>query len=226
MALSALRTALELAPDAPIALAGQLREVSEFLTSLEARKVAVSGNAILEALDNKARAYQAAGLVEQAGARPQVTAVGQWEMLTGNTTLTDPEWFVGVRATVDLYDGGERKAKVAQARSQRSQTVTEREDAEGQIQLAVQSAYLDMDAARAGYTATRSATELAAESLRLAQRRFEFGVGTSLEVLDATTALAGAQLGQRQTLYQLDKAWLRLHRFLGDIRSACARSGL
>jgi outer membrane protein len=226
LAVAALRTALEMDPATPLALAGQLRDVTEGLTLAEARKVSASDSAILEALDFKAQAYHAAGRVEEAGKRPQVTAVGQWEMLTGNMAQTDPEWSVGVQATLELYDGGARRAKVAEARSQKTQTLTQREDAEGQIKLAIQSAYLDMDAARAGYGATQKAAELAAESLRLAQRRFEFGVGTSLEVLDATTALAGAQVGQRQTLYQLDKAWLRLHRYLGDMSSACKRSGL
>lgn len=226
LALSALRTALVMDRETPIELRGSLQEVSESLTLLEAQKIALTDNDALKALDNKSLAYQMAGKVEEAGGRPQVAAIGQVELLTGNLAATDPEWTVGVKATYDLYDGGARKAKVREQQVQQRKTETERQHAGNQIQLAIQSAYLDMGAARVGLEASHKSAELAEESLRLAQRRFEFGVGTSLEVLDATTTLAGARVGETQSLYQLDKAWLKLHRYVGDLRAACRRAGL
>jgi outer membrane protein TolC len=74
-----------------------------------------------------------------------------------------------------------------------------------------------MSTATGAIAASRKSVDLARESLRLAERRFAEGVGTSLEVLDANVNLLAAETGLQQSLYQLDSAYLTTHRYLGDI---------
>lgn len=223
LALAALRTALLIEDEAPLTVVGILLDVPEPLSLREAQAVAVGSSRILQALDNQNRMLAAAEEVEEADKRPKVTAIGQWEMVTDHMAQTDPEWAVGVKASLDLFDGGEIRAKMAEKRTEGEQNRLRRDHAAEQIRLAVQSAFLDMASARAALESGQKAEELATEALRLAQRRFEYGIGTSLEVLDANVALSAARLGQKAALHQYDRAWLRLHRYLGDISTVCRR---
>jgi outer membrane protein TolC len=142
-------------------------------------------------------------------------------LLTGNIAQTDPGWFVGVMATMDIFDGGVIKARAAQKASERMRTLLDRKEAQNQIKLAIQSSYLDLDSSRSALEFSKQAKTLAQESLRLANKRFEVGAGTSLEVLDANVALSSAEVGEAYSLYQIDRAYLKLHRYIGDIMEVC-----
>ena len=218
---AALCEALHLDGDTPLELRGALFEVVEPLKLAEAQKLAVQQNGQLQALGQKSCALVEARRVEVAGGKPQVHGVAQLEMLTGTIAYTDPDWFIGVQGSLELFDGGVRRAKAAQLESERAKTETEAEAAVDQIKLAVRKALLDMDAARAALAQARKSLELSREALRLANERFAVGVGTSVEVLDANVAVSSAEVGVRQSLYQLDSAYLTLHRYLGDLDKVC-----
>ncbi|MEN6371819.1 MAG: TolC family protein [Armatimonadota bacterium] len=217
LALAALRTALLLPQDTPLELKAGLREVSEPLPLSQAQDQAMSENDLLKALGFKAQAQKSAEMFEKASAKPQVTGVSEAELLRGNIAQTDPAWAVGVKVTMDIFNGGVTKAKAAQKASEQKQTLLDKEEAQNQIKLAIQSAYLDMDSAKSALESSKKAKELAQESLRLAAKRFEVGTGTSLEVLDANVVLSSADLGICQSTYILERAYLTLHRYMGDI---------
>jgi len=218
---AALCEALHLDCLAPLQLQGALFEVAEPLKLSEAQELALRSNGLLKALDQKSSALLEARRVEVAGGKPQVQGVAQMELLTGTIAYTDPAWFIGVQGKVELFDGGVRRAKAAQLASERAKTATESEAAADKIKLAVRKALLDMDSARSALAQARKSLELSQEALRLANERFTVGVGTSVEVLDANVAVSTAELGVQQSLYQLDSAYLTLHRYLGDLAKVC-----
>lgn len=221
LALAALRSALHLESQTSLDLRGAFFEIGEVPKLAEAQALALQQNDLLKAIEEKSGALNEARRVEAAGGKPQVQGVAQVELLTGTIAYTDPGWFVGVQGSVELYDGGVRRAKVAQLNSEQAKALTEHEHARDQIKLAVHSALLDIEAAQSALQQARKTSELAQEALRLASERFAVGVGTSVEVLDANVAVAVADVGERQALYQLDRAYLTLHRYLGDLADVC-----
>ena len=156
--------------------------------------------------------------------KPQLYLVGFANILNRSSGfLTNPQWFVGLQISQLVFDGGVIRARAEERKSQREKNNTELEGTANDVRLAVRSAYLDMDTASSAIASSRRSVELARESLRLAERRFKEGVGTSLEVLDANVNLLSAETGLQQSLYQLDSAYLEAHRYLGDIvQVACS----
>ena len=223
LAEAALRTSLALEDKTAIDIAGHLFEITDEVDLNTAMAVAVESSPILQALRDKVAASRSAVRLQQGDYLPQITAIAGKELVTGKLAQTDPTWFAGARASLQLWDGGERRARVSQARSQLQSTEFEYNHAEEQVRLAVRSAYLDLQSQRSELASAQKASERSAESLRLANKRFEVGTGTSLEVLDANVTLTASQIGVQQALYGEDFAFLRIHRYLGDIAEVTAR---
>jgi len=223
LAEAALRTSLALEDSIATEIQGQLYEITEPVDLSGAINVAVHASPLLQALRDKIDANRSGVRVQQGDYVPQVTAIAGRELVTSKLTQTDPTWFAGARATLELWDGGERRARVSQARSQLQSSEFEYHHAEEQIRLAVRSAYLDLQSQRSELTSAQKAAERSAESLRLANKRFEVGTGTSIEVLDANVSLTASQIGIQQALYGMDLAYLEMHRYQGDIAEVAAR---
>jgi outer membrane protein TolC len=220
---AALRTALDLSESAPLAIGGALFEPPAPPALADAQAAALKGHRGLKALRQKIEALEHAERMEKADYLPQIVAVAGKETVTSKLSQTDPNWFAGVRATWSLFEGGARRARVAEKASQAAQARIELRHAEEQVRLAVRSSLLDFESQKSALESARKATELARESLRLATKRFDVGTGTSLEVLDANVALTAAETGLRNSLYQLIVDYLEVHRQTGDISEVAMR---
>jgi len=223
LAEAALRTSLALEDATAIEIDGRLFEIVDQVDLNAAMDAAVQASPLLKALRDKVAANRSDVRVQEGDYLPQITAISGRELVTSKLAQTDPTWYAGARASLQLFDGGERRARVSQARSQWQSAGFEYHHAEEQVRLAVRSAYLDLQSQRSELVSTQKAAERSAESLRLANKRFEVGTGTSLEVLDANVALTASQIGIQQALYGMDLAYLRIHRYLGDISEVTAR---
>lgn len=223
LAEAALRTSLSLDDSTPAEIGGHLFEIAERVDLNAAMDSAVHASPLLKALEEKIAAYRSAVRVQQGDYLPQITAIGGKELVTSKLAQTDPTWTVGASAKLQLFDGGERRARVSEARSQFKSAEFEYRHAEEQVRLATRSAYLDLESARSELTSAHKAAERSAESLRLANARFEVGTGTSVEVLDANVTNTASEIGVQQALYAIDIAYLRVHRYQGDISEVAAR---
>jgi outer membrane protein TolC len=223
LAVAALRTSLALEDATPIDIGGHLFEITDQVDLNTSMEAAVKSSPILQALRDKVAAYRSGVRVQEGDYLPQITAISGKELVTSKLAQTDPTWFAGARATFQLWDGGERRARVSQARSQFQSSEFEYRHAEEQVRLAVRSAYLDFESQQSALVSAQKATERSGESLRLANERFKVGTGTSLEVLDANVSLTASQIGIQQALYQIDLAYLRMHRYQGDIAEITTR---
>jgi outer membrane protein TolC len=116
-----------------------------------------------------------------------------------------------------ILDGGVTSARARERNSERERADLEYAGRADDVRLAVRTAYLDMDTARSAIRASEKSVESARESLRLASRRYEEGVGTNLEVLDANLNLLAAETGLQRSWYELNSAYLGAHRYLGDL---------
>lgn len=223
LATAALRTSLALGNSTAAEVTGQLFDIPDAVDLNQAMADAVKSNSLLKALDQKVVANKDAVRVQEGDFLPQITGIAGREGDTAKLNQTDPTWFAGARVSLNLFDGGERRARVSEEKSRLQNTEFERHHAEDQIQLAVRSAYLNLQSERSALAAASKAVELDTESLRLASKHFEVGTGTSLEVLDATVSLTASQTSVQQALYGIDLAYLSIHRYQGDISDVASR---
>lgn len=82
-------------------------------------------------------------------------------------------------------------------------------------ELEVRKTLLEIGAARARIEQQKKAVDLSDESLRLANLRYQAGVGTSTEVLGAQVSLAGARLAYAKAVFDLRAAAARYDNLVG-----------
>jgi outer membrane protein TolC len=124
-------------------------------------------------------------------------------------------WSVGVKASIAIFDGFATKAKVDEAKARYNQSRLQKEDLAEQLAVDVVSACLDLEKAKAIIDAESDSISEAKESLRLANIRFENGVGINLDIIDAQVALAQVQQSLAQAIYDYIMAKAQLDRTMG-----------
>lgn len=140
--------------------------------------------------------------VELAGYKPRLDLNAGYELR--NSRLTDrldqivDGWFYGVTGSWDIFDGLETAGKVRQARAQLESAKINYDDSVLKVELEVQQAHANLQAARETIRSQQKNVEQALEALRLAGERFSAGAGTQLEVLDARVALTKARTSEIQ----------------------------
>lgn len=129
-----------------------------------------------------------------------------------DTTNTD-QYTLALQARLNLFDGGATNARISQR--QRDKEIAEARFAQNrnQIRFDVEQAYSNLQANRANIATTEGAVAQAEESLRLAILRFQAGVGTQTERINAEAELTRARgnrisaiIGYNRSLAQLQRA--------------------
>jgi len=143
---------------------------------------------------------------------PDITAGGFY----GATRADMNEiWELNLSLTWSLYDGGNRIARLREARARVEAARARVRALELDIFREVEQAYLTVLEAEERIQAAQAAVVSAQENFRLAQGRFDAGVGTILELTDAQLALTVAQNTEAQALADYRIALYRLDRARG-----------
>ena len=184
------------------------------------------GDCIAYALQNRADAAMADYTVKQAesarksakaGYRPTISAGVSKGITTRDfaTHKTNDSWSVGVSASWDIFDGGITAAQVNQADAALVRAKEVAAQTREQIQLDVQSAFLQLHAAERNIATTQVAVILGEENYKIAQVRYAAGVGTNLDVMDASRKLTEARSNYFTALYNYNTAKAALDRYMG-----------
>ncbi|GAX40445.1 outer membrane efflux protein [Tolypothrix sp. NIES-4075] len=155
---------------------------------------------------------QRRGALAQIG--PQVGLVASYNLLdqfNDNTSVTDG-YSVGVQANWRLFDGGAARARANQQRSNIAIAETQFAQQRDQTRFEVEQAFSNLQSNLQNVNTATGALEQARESLRLARLRFQAGVGTQTEVIDAETALTRAEGNRVQAILDYNRALASLQR--------------
>ncbi|MBQ6006005.1 MAG: TolC family protein [Selenomonadaceae bacterium] len=178
------------------------------------------------ALENRADAAMADYAVKQAesnkraakaGWRPSVSASiskGHTNENFVSSKITD-QWAAGITASWNIFDGGITQAQVNEADAALIRAQEIAAQTREQIQLDVQSAFLDLRAAERNIGTTQAAVVLGEENYKIAQVRYAAGVGTNLDVMDASRKLTEARSNYFTALYNYNTAKASLDRYMG-----------
>ena len=124
-------------------------------------------------------------------------------------------WSSALTLSVPIFQGGQTKAQVREARANLAAVRSQLDAQRQQIRLEVEEARLAVRAAKGALGASAEALVNAREQLRLAEGRYETGVGSILELNDAQVALTAAGQQNVQAEYNLAQARAQLLRALG-----------
>src|SRR6266581_134651 len=121
-------------------------------------------------------------------------------------------WVASIVVSWNLFNGGRDAARRAEAGYEVDRAQTLRKDLEDRIALEVRVAY---DAAVVAHEAIATADDRLAAARRtfeLVQRRYEEGVASPIELVDARTALTSAELNRVVTAYGYAIHYVELER--------------
>jgi outer membrane protein len=174
-----------------------------------------------QALAQRPEYKQARLRVDEADARMRRAFRDFFPDVTGNAfyggTRADLNeiWEVGVALSWSIFDGGNRIARFRETKANVEGAQARVKATELDISREVEQAQLNVNEAQERIGAAQTAVASAQENFRLAQGRFDAGVGTILELTDAQLFLTPAQNTEAQALADYRIAVARLERAIG-----------
>ena len=153
--------------------------------------------------------------------RPTVAFVSGYDVARPNPRIfpRQEKWEDSFDLTLNvswqLWDSGRAKADRAEAVANQTALTERRRDVEAQIAADVRKSTLDLATSRAALAPAQLAGTAAQETRRVVNDRFEAGVATTLDVLDAQLAEMQAELERTRVLADIRLAEARLARVVG-----------
>jgi outer membrane protein TolC len=173
--------------------------------------------ALLQRIDAAESRAAAAG----AARRPSVAVGGGIDYARPNPRIFpraanwEDSWDVSVNASWSLWDGGRAGAEQAEAAAGVRALRARLAEFDSVVELELRGRRFDVESARAAALAAADGIRSATEARRVLAERFNAGVATSTEVLDAQVALLQAELDRTRALASARLAEARLARSLG-----------
>ena len=212
LARVALNTAMGVRADTP----------TQVLDNLVYQAITIDRAQLLgEALAQRPEHKQARLRVDEAEARarrafrdffPDINGVGSYG---GARSDFSEVWELRLELSWSIFDGGNRLARFRESKANIDGAQARVKATELDISREVEQAQLNVTEAQERIGAAQTAVASAQENFRLAQGRFDAGVGTILELTDAQLFLTQAQNTEAQALADYRIAVARLERAIG-----------
>jgi outer membrane protein TolC len=165
------------------------------------RDMALGNQQILKIIREKRQAARQKYNVERSELLPHLTAFGKYEMITDDLSSLEPDWVIGLNLQFTIFEGAKRINNLQSAKHLQKEVDYLLAGTEKQIALWVEKAYREMRNAEERYLKSSASIDLAAENLRQARQRFDVGMGTSLEIVDAHLELEKVKIESLRSLY-------------------------
>jgi outer membrane protein TolC len=141
---------------------------------------------------------------------------GDTYAVSGSEILDDfTSWNVTVALQWDFLDWGKPRNSVQKSKTELAKAHNALDQVKDGIGLEVRQSYLSMKEAEKSIAVARKAIEQAEENLRMSEERYRAQVGTTTEVIDASTRLASVRFDYYDALYNYNLAWAALERAMG-----------
>ena len=209
LAMLQLKVLLGMESDIPVIVDGNLKdyEMAMFTRQAQPRPAdIVGGNTTLRQLDMNYKMLQRNLKLKYTNFMPNLALSFQfmYTSMSENWKVFDYTWTpystVGLSLSIPLFKGG-NFSQVKQAKLQLKQLDMTRINTERQLKMQAQS-YLDNMAASTEQVVSNKEAVLQAEKGRtIAEKRYEVGRGTILELNSSEVALTQAQLTYNQSIY-------------------------
>lgn len=140
---------------------------------------------------------------------PELFVRGSYDYTENRYQVNEGNWALIFGIDVNLFSGGSTKAEVARFEHQKARIREEKAKLVDDIKMEVQRNLLETETALQKSAAVKDAMQQAEENLRINRTRYQEGVGTATELLDAVTLLTIAETNYYRALYDLGRAEAR-----------------
>jgi outer membrane protein len=177
---------------------------------------AIKARPDLQALADQIRAQQATIRATKGGYGPALNAGTAFNESGPALDNLGWNWYLGLSLTWQIFGGGITRQQVREAQASASVLSGQYEIQHQQIRLELEQARLAVRAAKASVEATHEAVVNAREQLRLAEGRYQAGVGNVIELGDSQVAMTTASAQEVQAQFNLATARAQLMLALGQ----------
>lgn len=124
-------------------------------------------------------------------------------------------WSITGAASWTLFDGFGIQNKIIEANAELESQKAGEEATKNGIKLDVRNAYFNLKSALDTIDSNKKAVESAKENYKVSDLRYNSGVGTNIEVIDAQVALTSAQINYAQAIFDLEISKAKINDALG-----------
>ncbi len=169
----------------------------------------------IAALDRRIRAAEEGVASARSAWLPVLVASGQYRFGGSDFPLVR-NWNVGATLAWPFLAGGADEARLSEQHAALEQARAARDIEVLQVRADVEQTALAVIESHARRDASRVLVGQASENLELAEGRYQAGVGSIVDLVDAQAALTSARAQEVRAGYDLATAWARLVRAIGD----------
>lgn len=207
----------------PIACEGNLTDFeTDLFADFLSTDTTLADNSELKQMDLQTEQLKKTLLMEKFDYLPTLSMTGlyQWTAMNNDFKFKNYMWnpysMIGVSLSIPIFSGGSKFYKIKQTRVSIEQMNLQREDTERNLQLAVKQYMDEMNTSIKKFDASRKGVEQAERGYLIAQKRYDTGAGTLLELNDSELALTQARLNFNQAIYEYMVAKADLEQVLGQ----------
>lgn len=149
-----------------------------------------------------------------------LTGMYQWNAMNNDFKFHNYQWnpysVIGVSLNIPIFSGGDKYYKIRQSRIALDQLKLQRDDTRRNLQLSVKQHMDNMKTCVKRFDAAQKGVGQAERGYQIAQKRYDTGAGTLLELNDAELAMTQARLNFNQSIYDYMVAKSELEKVLGN----------
>ncbi len=149
---------------------------------------------------------------------PSVNVAGVYtntEQFPETSSYNKESIYGAVTLNFPLFEGGLRRAEVRESEAKWRQSEFQYRDFVKSVNVEVENTWLDLIAQKGIYKSAQDQLAYAEDNIRAVAKQFEFGLASSLDVIDANNLLISAQKLMADATYNYQFFILRLQRVTG-----------
>jgi outer membrane protein TolC len=198
---------------------------SPSITFEDALQQAFAQRSDLKAAVAQIRAAERTVSAARAERLPSFALAGDYGVIGTNPAQSHGTFSVSGTLRIPLWQGGRAEGEIEQANAAVAERRAESDDLRRQIEADVRNAFLDLQAASSQVEVAQRNVQVTKETLELTRQKYEAGVSDNVEVVQAHSSLAAADLDYINSVFAHNLAKLSLARAMGNLAETLPRSG-
>jgi outer membrane protein TolC len=187
-------------PSTPMFIFPEVESIEYF------KRLAAENNPLLKQIRANRDLAHAAYLKELSTFSPNIYYFGNYQLYGWHTSEELPKWMVGIGASATLFEGFTGYNTVRAAAAQEEKVAALESKARKDILTLVEKNYQELMKSLEQFHSIEASSRFAEEYLRVREKAYTEGVGTSSEVVDARLALAKVKIDRLKSVYDFDTA--------------------
>lgn len=154
---------------------------------------------------------------QRAAHLPNLSLFGDYEINTEAFSGSGDNYTFGAMFELDLFSGGRKVARTREARANLREIESKRRELSTGVVVETRQAFLMADSAWQRISVAAAGVEHAEESLRIVADRYQNGLVTVVDLMEAQTAAEQARFDHLQAIYDYRTARIRLLQAAGTL---------